>query len=404
MALSLSAGGVQVQAQSSAQTIIQQALVNPASCPQGKPFKVTFRFDARPSDRDCILFVHVLNKDGAITMQGDSDAIRTSQWSGPFQYTEMLVVPDNLPDGVYKIEAGLYYRTTEKPGYKNIALIAGNGVAASPDNMHFDVGAIRVDHSAPAPPYDSEKPKTLDLTGYKMTFNEDFSEPVLDISRQGPGTRWIAHTPYWGDFGDAAFADPGPDSPFSIKNGVLSIEAKKRPDGHWQSGLISSVDTHGNGFSQLYGYFEMRAKLPKGLGTWPAFWMTDVTNLQEPNPKVTNIEIDVVEQYGISDYLMHTTLHWWHPDGHHEATWQMEYVPNMTDDFHNYGLLWTKQYLVWYFDGVELYRVPTPAELQTHKEYIMVNLALGSGWPIDQTPNPSDMQVKYIRAYAKPQR
>jgi len=32
---------------------------------------------------------------------------------------------------------------------------------------------------------------------------------------------------------------------------------------------------------------------------------------------------------------------------------------------------------------------------------LLVNLALGSGWPIDKTPNPSYMYVDYVRAYAK---
>ena len=40
-------------------------------------------------------------------------------------------------------------------------------------------------------------------------------------------------------------------------------------------------------------------------------------------------------------------------------------------------------------------------ELHSHPEYLLVNLALGGGWPIDKTPNPSDMLVKYVKAYSK---
>jgi hypothetical protein len=377
---------------------IRKAVVKPEVCPPGKAFKITLRWNATPMDRDYTVFVHFLGKDGAVAMQDDHEPnIATSKWSGPVSYTRNVFTPANLPDGTYAIEAGLYCRTAEKPGWKNHALIAGEGVTTA-DGEHFIIGTVTIDHAAPAPPLDSDGPVTLNLKGYRLTFDEEFK--ALDVSAWGPGTRWIAHTPYSGDFGDARFADPGPNTPFSVKDGLLTIEAKKAGD-HWQSGLLSSVDPKGNGFSQRYGYFEMRAKLPKGDGTWPAFWMNDVSNLKAPSPRVTNMEIDVLEQYGLATQAMHSTLHWWRADGSHSAVATTAAVKDMTDGFHNYGLLWTKDNLVWYFDGVEVFRQPTPPELQSHAEYLMVNLALGGGWPIDKTPNPSNMLVKYVRAYAK---
>jgi beta-glucanase (GH16 family) len=68
-------------------------------------------------------------------------------------------------------------------------------------------------------------------------------------------------------------------------------------------------------------------------------------------------------------------------------------------DFHTYGLLWTEQVLIFYFDRQEVWRQPTPLEARTPM-YLLVNLALGSGWPITNTPNPSTMLVDYVRAYA----
>ena len=100
----------------------------------------------------------------------------------------------------------------------------------------------------------------LDLSGYRMTFNEDFHN--LDVSAWGPGTRWIAHTPWNGDFGDARFADPVPGFPFTVNDGRLRIEARRGEDGKWSAGLLASTDPSGAGFSQQYGYFEMRAKFP----------------------------------------------------------------------------------------------------------------------------------------------
>src|SRR3984893_7681871 len=105
-----------------------------------------------------------------------------------------------------------------------------------------------------------------DLTGYTLAFDEEFNGP-LSISAYGPGTKWIAHTPYGGDFGEAWFSSPtDPRSPFSIKNGILTITAWKDAsrNNHWRSGLLSSVDTKGRGFSQAFGYYEARLQLPPG--------------------------------------------------------------------------------------------------------------------------------------------
>jgi beta-glucanase (GH16 family) len=239
-------------------------------------------------------------------------------------------------------------------------------------------------------------PATLDLDGYRLTFAEEFTDE-LDVSAWGPGTRWIAHTPYAGDFGDARFADPEEGFPFTVQDGVLRIEARKDGD-QWRAGLLSSVDPNGNGFSQQYGYFEMKAKLPKGEGTWPAFWLLGVERLKDKS--VTNIEIDVVEQYGVNPHALHTVVHLWHADGRHWADGQPFIVEGMTDDFHTYGVLVTPEDIVFYFDGVELRRIPTPEEAKVPL-YVLVDLALGGGWPIDKTPNPSLMYVDYIRAYAR---
>ena len=87
------------------------------------------------------------------------------------------------------------------------------------------------------------------LTGYTLAFDEEFNGP-LSVSAYGPGTKWIAHTPYGGDFGEAWFSNPtDPNSPFRIKDGILTITASKDPSrkNHWRSGLLSSVDTKGNG-------------------------------------------------------------------------------------------------------------------------------------------------------------
>jgi len=130
-------------------------------------------------------------------------------------------------------------------------------------------------------------PKTLDITAYRETFSEDF-HGTLDVTPWGP-SRWIAHTPWGGDFGDAAFADPTPGFPFETGPDGLKIIARKSSDGKWRSGLLSSVDSQERGFEQADEYFEARMKMPPGPGTWPAFWL-----VSHADPTY-HCEIDVVE-------------------------------------------------------------------------------------------------------------
>lgn len=73
----------------------------------------------------------------------------------------------------------------------------------------------------------------------------------------------------------------------------------------------------------------------------------------------------------------------------------------MTTGFHTYGALIKTDYVHFYFDGVEQWKTPTPPEAK-EPLYVMVDLALGGGWPIDKTPDPSYLYVQYVRVYAPP--
>ena len=366
-----------------------------APVPPGSLVRVTYHWDAVPMDKDYKIFVHGDDAHWKICFQNDHEPIyplTTSTWKGPISYTRAVNLPKDLPDGTYRLEVGLY-----DPKTGRVSLQHPPGMMETPESSYV-VGIIVVDHAAPALPLDSARPPTLDLTGYHLTFQDEFNGP-LDVSATGPGTKWIAHTPSFTDFGDASFANPDPaTTPFRLQDGVLTIEAKQRPNGKWTSGLLSSVDPKGNGFSQQYGYFELRARFPVGAGTWPAFWLLSQPSLVDR--KRDGVEVDIVEQYGLAANGLHATFHWWFHDQPHAAVADEFSVADMTGDFHRYGFLWDEHQMIWYFDGVELWRQPTPPEAKVPM-YVLVNLALGGGWPIDKTPNPSRMLVDYVRVYAK---
>jgi beta-glucanase (GH16 family) len=247
---------------------------------------------------------------------------------------------------------------------------------------------------SPADPADAAR--DLDISAYTRTFEEGFER--LDVSAWGPGTKWIAHTPWHGDFGDATFEDPTPGFPFQTASGILRIEARKDADGKWRSGLISSRDHDGpggSGFAQQYGYFEMEAMLPRGSGVWPAFWLVGIT----PKPRA---EIDVLEYYGNAPDSYHANVHVWADDDGRYGDGKIVPIPHgsASEQFNRYGVRVEADWVTFFFNRREVWRTPTRPEFR-QPMYMLANLALGSGWPIDKVPNPSFMYIKSIAAYAK---
>ena len=188
--------------------------------------------------------------------------------------------------------------------------------------------------------------------------------------------------------------DGGPPlgvDPFAVKGGALEITAQpasaavsKRIAGYrYTSGLVSTQPS----FSQTYGYFEMRARLPRGKGVWPAFWMLPADMSWPP-------EIDVMENIGEPDKVYVTA--------HSTVVKAVGTVAAISPDaFHTYAVSWDKDMLAWYVDGREVKRQLTPPDM--HKPmYMLANVALGGDWagtPDSGTPFPATMRIDYIRAY-----
>jgi hypothetical protein len=237
----------------------------------------------------------------------------------------------------------------------------------------------------------------LDLSSYKLTFDESFR--TLDISAHGPNTRWTAHTPWHGDFGDAIFDDPSAEGPFKITADGLQIIARQDARGKWHSGLICSVDKDGpgqHGFSQQFGYFEMKAKLPDGPGVWPAFWLIGV------DKKNYAAEIDVLEYYGAFPAYFHNWAHVFKSGRDELGRDNLVKVPsdNLTNAYNTYGVLIENDTTTFYLNRNPVGQLPTPPEFR-QPMYVLANLALGGGWPIDKLKSPAVMDIAYIRIFAK---
>ena len=243
---------------------LHAARITPLTTRPGFGVRVAYEWDAEPLGVDCSVFVHLIDAQGRMAFQADhGPRVPTAHWSGRVAYARTITVPTDAKPGTYDVVIGLWDGRPGKMGGGRKPFRVGDGLAVRPDNA-CRIGSFTVNADAPLP---TLAPPTLNLDPYRLTFDEDFRDP-LSVSAWGPGTRWIAHTPYAGDFGDAGFGDPGPNSPFSVREGILRIEAT-RVAGKWRSGLLCSVDPKGNDFRKSSATSRCGPGCPRGSAPGP---------------------------------------------------------------------------------------------------------------------------------------
>jgi beta-glucanase (GH16 family) len=246
----------------------------------------------------------------------------------------------------------------------------------------------------------------LDKSALHLTFADEFNSLNL---WNGTGGTWDSNF-WWGAangssltgnnekqwYIDADYAPTKSVNPFGIEGGVLTISAAKADASiqpyinnyKYTSGLLTTYES----FAQTYGYFEIRADMPERQGVWPAFWLLPTDGSWPP-------ELDVIEMTGQDPNKLLLTAHS-KATGSHSVVTSTPYVAD-TSGFHTYGVLWTEDRLVWYFDNVEVARAATPADM--HKPmYMLVDLAVGgiAGTPTDGLATPAEMKIDFIRAYS----
>ena len=187
-----------------------------------------------------------------------------------------------------------------------------------------------------------------------------------------------------------------------LRNGKLRIMALKE-NGKVYSGRVYAKVKQG----WTYGYIEASIKLPKGKGTWPAFWMMPVNFRSWP----ADGEIDIMEEVGYHpDYVsssLHANAHV-HSNGT-QVTHEMK-CEGAEGEFHTYAILWTAKNITTYVDGkVQLSydnrglgRDDWPYD---DPFYIIFNLAWGGDWGgaqgVDESTLPATMEVDYVRVFQK---
>ena len=197
-------------------------------------------------------------------------------------------------------------------------------------------------------------------------------------------------------------------------NGNLLITARRENPGNYQchygycqytSARLVTAQT----FTQQYGHFEARIKVPSGTGMWPAFWMLghDITT-GTPWPDCG--EIDIMENIGSEPSTVHGSLHGPGYFGGNPLTgsYSLPGGARFSDDFHTFAVDWAPDHIAWSVDGQE-YSRHTPAETGgnpwpfDHPFFIILNVAVGGSWPGPpggDTQFPQSMVVDYVRVDA----
>jgi beta-glucanase (GH16 family) len=241
-------------------------------------------------------------------------------------------------------------------------------------------------------------------TGYRLVWADEF-----DTNGAVDTRRWAFDTernkPGWHNNEKQYYAGPEGDNA-TVKDGRLLITARRhtpsdRPD--WGGQRYTSARLLTRGKAQwTYGFFEVRAKMPCGLGTWPAIW-TLGTGGRWPEDG----ELDIMEHMGQKPDRTSSAVHV--ATGHAgRAVWGATPLPTACSAFHRYQMHWTPDGVTFGVDGFAHLHYPRfdageRAWPFDKPQFLLLNLAIGGdlGGPIDDRIFPVSFEVDYVRVYQR---
>ena len=286
---------------------------------------------------------------------------------------------------------------TDRSDFNRIVLqVNGEGnndnVLAYFDDILFDAAVV-----TPNPVFD------------QLVWSDEF-----DVDGSIDATKWFAQTqlPPGGNWynGEIQHYTNRIENAF-VDNGTLKVMAKKETftdQGFTKQYTSARLNSK---YAFTYGRIEVRAKLPSGVGTWPAIW-TLGKNIQEPGGYWETQgfgtagwpvcgEIDIMEHWGDNpNYVSSAT----HTPSSFGGTVNVggQVIPTAISAFHVYGLTWTADKLVFDVDGVEHFTYePEVKDANTWPfdadQYFLLNVAILPF--IDPSITSAAMEIDYVRVY-----
>ncbi len=267
------------------------------------------------------------------------------------------------------------------------------------------VGVCALGQNAPQPA----------TSAWKLVWSDEFNGPkgtAVDAAK------WVSETGGggWGNNELEYYTGRLENASQQDGNLVIKVVQEKYigPGDTTRNYTSARLKTQGK-FSQAYGRFEARIKIPRGQGIWPAFWMLG-DDIEKPGLDKSGWpgcgEIDIMENIGKEPTLVHGTIHGPGYSGEHGigAPFGLHGDQRFADDFHLYAVEWEPNAIRFYVDD-HLYTTRTPADLPKgtkwvydHPFFLLLNVAVGGGWPGSPdatTVFPQTMLVDYVRAYER---
>jgi beta-glucanase (GH16 family) len=246
--------------------------------------------------------------------------------------------------------------------------------------------------------------------GSTLLFADEFDGAALDPARWSTCYWWVAPANGCtnGSTGELQWYQP---DDVLVGDGTLKLRAQARrvaaqPGGRIHDYTAGIVTTGGiehvraPQFAFTYGYAEVRARVPRGRGLWPAFWLLPATGLPDASP-ASRPEIDVMEIVGHLPNVTSMNFHWRTADGTTGDRGMSWFGPDFSADWHVFAVDWRPGLLVWYVDGVERWRF-TGSTVPAEPMYLLLNLAVGGatpGAPDASTVFPAYLEVDYVRVW-----
>ena len=208
----------------------------------------------------------------------------------------------------------------------------------------------------------------------------------------------------WGN-GELQYYTSGRTENARVGGGVLTVEARKES---WQgSGYTSARLVTKNKGDWLYGRMVVRAKLPRGRGSWPAIWLlpTDWSYGNWPNSG----ELDMMEHVGYDPGRIHCNIHtqsYNHMIGTNKGNNIV--LADPFDTWHDYILEWNAERVTYFIDQTQVFSFANEHTGSTtwpfdKRFHLILNIAVGGAWGgaqgVDDAIFPARMQVDYVRVY-----